>query len=740
MMKRLMPILMALCMVVAFMPFQTAPALAIDAWNAASATLQADSVAKVRLENSEERYFKYLGNALAVLNLDNASMEGAVVTVLKDIDEAGTAVSYNGTAHSVTLNLGGKTVNFGTINYITGSNKTFTVEGPGTLNIGFFYVDHHNLTFKNCNVNVLHGLANQASGEAQTLLLQGAEVSAESTPPFLPLVWDAKYIKLKKLGTKVSVLDVKDGAIRACGVDGEDTIEIDPGCEIRNIHGLHCITLNLEHVGLSAGDNLPANCTLFNETGEGYEFYQYNPSTNMHTKLEKGKLVGTGNSVMVTFDLNGGTDPLVISPQIVSLNGGRAVKPDNPTKDAARFKGWYDNADCVSGFFNFALPVTHDVTLYAGWVEDPGKAIVKYDAGDGAGDMEPQVVPAGQNVTLKNSTFIPPAGLKFKNWQIEGEDFNPGDVYRALNDLTVYAVYVQKPGGGGKSKVSSGDADAAVYNISLEDTANGVIKASERSAKAGALITLKITPDLGYDLDKLTVTYKEKDQDGNKKDKEVKVSYKDSEGLYLFNMPAASVVVKAAFKSQGGDTEFKDVNPKSWYAKAVAWAVKHGMMQGVGDGFFKPDDFTTRAHLARLIYNAEGMPATSYQIKFLDVKSNAWYADAVKYVCEKGIMDGYDQTHFAPNEYVTREQLATILYRYGKVKGADLTFDKERKMLAAYPDAGSVASWAKDAMEWALEKGILKGMETGNLAPKGNATRGQVATILQRIGGMLGVD
>ena len=171
--------------------------------------------------------------------------------------------------------------------------------------------------------------------------------------------------------------------------------------------------------------------------------------------------------------------------------------------------------------------------------------------------------------------------------------------------------------------------------------------------------------------------------------------------------------------------DFSDLKTGRWYEAGVTFALKNGLMNGVGGGKFDPDGSVTRGMLVTILYRVEKTPSVEgMKNPFTDVKSGAWYTDAIVWAADQGIVNGTSATTFAPDAFITREQIATILYRYAKA-------EKTEKDLSAYPDAGTVSGYAVDAMRWAVAEGLINGKD-GRLAPQENATRAQIATILER--------
>ena len=182
---------------------------------------------------------------------------------------------------------------------------------------------------------------------------------------------------------------------------------------------------------------------------------------------------------------------------------------------------------------------------------------------------------------------------------------------------------------------------------------------------------------------------------------------------------------------EGESIEFGDVADSAWYAEAVEFVASHELFQGTDNGF-EPETTMNRAMLAMVLYRLEDATATGNS-NFPDVSDDAWYAEAVAWASETGIVNGTGKG-FEPNAPVTREQIATMLYRYANVIGLDTG---TRGELSSFPDGGETSDWAQDAMAWAVSVGLFQGDDTGALNPKGDATRAQVATLFERRIGLI---
>ena len=223
---------------------------------------------------------------------------------------------------------------------------------------------------------------------------------------------------------------------------------------------------------------------------------------------------------------------------------------------------------------------------------------------------------------------------------------------------------------------------------------------------------------------------------------------KDGQVLVLVNADGTGKIIKksvvengkacggipngAVVKVVANKKAFKDVKDSDWFASAVDFASSHELFQGVGDGNFAPKSNMTRAMLVTVLYRLQDEPKAG-STSFNDVPADAWYAEAVAWAAAEGIVMG-NGDGFAPNDNITREQIATILYRYAQYLGIDVS---AKGSVSRFSDGGKVSGWAADAMAWAVEVGLFQGDDSNCLNPSSNATRAEVATLMQRLVKML---
>ena len=252
---------------------------------------------------------------------------------------------------------------------------------------------------------------------------------------------------------------------------------------------------------------------------------------------------------------------------------------------------------------------------------------------------------------------------------------------------------------------SSGSSTTSANTVSASTASNGKVSLDKSTAKKGNTVTVTVTPDAGYQLDKLTVT--------DAKGKAIAVT-KKSDSKYTFTMPDSKVTITPTFSkienTKPSKTGFNDVASSAWYADAVQYVTDKGLMNGTDDNQFSPNASTTRGMLMTVLARYAGEDTTG---------GATWYEKGMNWAKAKGVSDGTN-----PNANITREQLVTMLYRYAGTPAANGS-------LSDFSDTASVSSYAVNAMQWAVENGIVNG-SNGKLNPQNNATRAEVAAILMR--------
>lgn len=293
---------------------------------------------------------------------------------------------------------------------------------------------------------------------------------------------------------------------------------------------------------------------------------------------------------------------------------------------------------------------------------------------------------------------------------------NPQD-----NNKTFYVDYSSGGGDhGGGGGGGGGGSSSSSSRVTVASTTHGRVTVSPDNPKTGDTVTITVRPDDGYVLDTLTVT--------NASGKEVELT-KVNDTRYTFVMPSSKVTVKATFVAEEpSGMPFTDVASGAWYYDAVSFVYKRGLMSGTGDNLFSPNVTTSRGMIVTILYRLDGSPSAS-SAGFTDVTSGQWYTDAVNWAAANDIVAGYGNGLFGPNDTVTREQMAVILYRYAQYKGYDTSASNS---LNGYTDVGGVSSWALTAMQWANAEGLINGTSSTTLSPTSGATRAEVAQILMR--------
>ena len=340
---------------------------------------------------------------------------------------------------------------------------------------------------------------------------------------------------------------------------------------------------------------------------------------------------------------------------------------------------------------------------------------VTFDS-NGGSDLSPVYVGNGGHVLEPAAPTR--SGYTFTGWYSDADlttawDFEADTV---SGDMTLYAGW----------RVNSTPSPShPTPGITVEDPAHGTVTVDPQKPGYGDEVTITPQPDEGFVVDKVTVT----DRNGDA----VEVTAGE-DGTYHFTQPWGKVTIEVTFTEEAETPAtdvseiFTDIAPDAWYTDAVQYAYDNGLMTGTAEDTFAPNATTTRGMIVAILHRLEDEPAAQ-DAGFSDVADGSWYASAVAWAKETGIVNGYSDSTFGPNDAITREQMAAILMNYAEYKGQDVTASAD---LSGYADADTVSGWATDAVQWAVEEGLINGMSEDTLAPQGNATRAQVAAIFQR--------
>ena len=270
-------------------------------------------------------------------------------------------------------------------------------------------------------------------------------------------------------------------------------------------------------------------------------------------------------------------------------------------------------------------------------------------------------------------------------------------------------------------KIHTSVPSAPRYDVAVSDGAHGSVSVSPKSASKGSTVTVTVTPDKGYALETLAIT----DKNGSA------LNLTDQGGgQYTFTMPSSPVTVAATFMDDNTMLNFfVDVPAGAYYYDAVLWAAEGGIVTGTDAVHFSPDASCTRAQLVTFLWRAAGSPVVNYAMNFNDVDGGAYYAEAVRWAASLGIAGGYGDGRFGTNDFVTRAQVVTMLYRFAKAQGMDTT--QGGMAIREFDDFDAVPAYALEAMDWAVNAGVLKG-DNNRLLPQDNCTRAQIVTMLYR--------
>lgn len=375
-------------------------------------------------------------------------------------------------------------------------------------------------------------------------------------------------------------------------------------------------------------------------------------------------------------------------------NAGTAVEKTEAEFADGTVKGFLGDAFIQGGKYPILASSPADYTKV-----DEAIAVAK--AIDGSRYTNYDAVEAAINAVDRNKSVLEQADV----------DKMAKDIRDAI-DALVKKSNSSSSGGGGSSTPR--------YAVTVPDkTENGSLSVTPKNAKKGSDVTITATPDKGYEVDDIVA----KDAKGNK------LTLKDNgDGTYTFTMPASKVTVTAAFAEKKADEPvapeklFADVSADDYYYEAVKWASENGVTGGIGENLFGANLPCTRAQIVTFLWRAAGSPEPKGMSGFVDVSADAYYAKAVAWAVEEGIVSGTSATTFSPDAVCTRAQSVAFLYR---------AFGEKVNEAAGFSDVSADAYYA-DAVAWAVENGVASGIGGGLFAPDQDCARGQIVAFLYR--------
>ena len=391
---------------------------------------------------------------------------------------------------------------------------------------------------------------------------------------------------------------------------------------------------------------------------------------------------------------------------LLTSNTGLAT----PLKDGYKFGGWYESAD-FSGNAVTAAP-TAGQTYYAKWKEKTEKT-----------------APAVPTLKDRTYTSITLNSIEGAQYRCNGGAWQTSPEFTGLTAGTTYtfeAYYPETDDCKASSiseavefstlRHSSGSSSSnPTYSVTTPSKSeNGGVVVSLKNARKGDAVTVTVTPDAGYQLDKLTVT----DKDG----KELKLTDK-GDGKYSFTMPDGKVEIKAVFAKKVETSPFDDVSADAYYNQAVRWAQEKGITDGISSDLFGPEQPCTRAQIVTFLWRAAGSPEPKGTAAGMtDVVPGSYYAKAVVWAVENGITTGTAEGTFSPDATCTRAQAVTFLARAQNAKATGKT---------AFSDVPADSYFA-DAVAWAQANGVTTGTSETTFSPDNDCTRAQIVTFLYR--------
>lgn len=731
--------------------------------------LKAGSTAGSLVAGSENDWTVKYEPSTATLTLNGATIQGGTSTGSVPYGAGIYAQCSNGQSVTLTIKLIGKNtitgyygiyVNAEISENSNGTDATLTITGENNGSLGVSGSGH--------GIYVKSGTGNAS------LTITNASVDAETTQTNSGYAGVCVQSSANATGSPNISLAVNGGSLTASGGESSDGIWFYVGSHqatgaTTNLTVTNNAIVDAKNGGISAKQiSNPIN-TDISATGSsgGIVFDDKNGTVYGKVELQEDITIGEGESLTIGdgASLNTGSHEVIVNggtlngadkitgtvkyaPTITTQPQGVEVKENetatftvNATgteplsyqwQQNMNGSGWTDitgetNATYTTGettmdmngtqyrcvVKNSVKEVTSDVaTLTVTAI--PTYTITVQTDGHGTASASSTTATAGKQITL---TATSNSGYRFARWEVVLGDITitNNTFTMPAKNVTIKAIFNRKSSGG------------SVFFWDLKFDTNGGSKIDTVTEWEYSTIDLdEYVPEKeGY---KFVGWYA--DEDLTKEIDEVYLT-QDTTVYAKWEKIEEEVPEEPEEVEKTEETEtisFLDVKENDWFYEAVSYAVENGLMSGMSEDIFAPNTPLTREMLAVVLYNVEGQPESAGVNPFTDVKADIWYTDAILWANENGIVAGYDNSAYGVGDLITREQFATILYRYAQFKGYDTT--QGGMAVREFSDYENISDYARPAMAWAVNAGIMDGMDDGTLMPQGKATRAEAATML----------